>query len=135
MAWLTGEQLWLFGADLFDGFERGLEAKGLEPLGVVVGQQPISDAAPQVVDRGVVEGANGGVFDGSDHSFSLAVGPWMIGLGEPVLDAVLGASPSEDMSDEAIPGPLVMLDELNAVTRASALGRCMLSNSNNFRHS
>lgn len=34
-----------------------------------------------------------------------------------MLDAVLGAGPSEDVSDEAALGSLVVLDELNAVIR------------------
>src|SRR3546814_10836202 len=70
---------------------------------------------PQVVERGVVEGANGRVLDRADHSFGLAVGPRMIRLGEPVLDAALGADPPEDMRDEAVLRPLIVLDELNAI--------------------
>jgi hypothetical protein len=41
----------------------------------------------------------------------------MIGLGEPVLNTVLGAGPSEDVSDEAALGSLVVLDELHAIIR------------------
>lgn len=73
--------------------------------------------APEVVDRGVVEGADSRVLDGSDHAFSLAIGPRMIGPGQPVLDAALGADPSEDVGEKAGLGPLVVLDELNAVIR------------------
>src|SRR3546814_14091017 len=39
----------------------------------------------------------------------------MIRLGEPVLDAALGADPPEDMRDEAVLRPLIVLDELNAI--------------------
>ena len=35
-----------------------------------------------------VEGAHRGVLDGAVHSFSLTVGPRVVGLGQPVLDAM-----------------------------------------------
>jgi hypothetical protein len=57
MPWLADEQLRLFVADPVERFERRSEPERLELLGVVVGEQPIPDAAPQIVDRGVVEGA------------------------------------------------------------------------------
>lgn len=39
----------------------------------------------------VVERLGGCVLDGSVHAFGLAVGPRVVGLGQPVLDAVLVA--------------------------------------------
>src|SRR3546814_14862606 len=69
---------------------------------------------PQVVERGVVEGANGRVLDRADHSFGLAGGPRMIRLGEPVLDAAIGADPPEDMRAAAGLRPLIVLDDLRA---------------------
>jgi len=115
MAWLTDEQFRLFGADELERFERCFEAEGLELLGVVVGQQPVPDVAPQIVDRGVVEGADGRVLDGANHPFGLPVGPRVIRLGEPVLYIMFGADASEDVGDGAALNPLVVLDELNAV--------------------
>lgn len=64
MAWPTDEQLGLFGADELEGFERCFESGRLELLCVVVGEQPVPDVASQVVDRGVVEGADGRVLYG-----------------------------------------------------------------------
>lgn len=66
----------------------------------------------EVFDRSVVEGADGGVLDGSHHALGLLVGLGMIGRGEPVLDVVRGADTSEDRGDKAALGPQVMLDEL-----------------------
>src|SRR5215203_327970 len=115
MAGLTSEQLRLFGTDTFERFERCSELQSPELLGVVVRQQPVSDVASQVLDRSVMECANGGVLDRSDHALGLPVGRGMIWLGEPVLYVVFGTDPCEDMGDEATLGPAVMLDELNPI--------------------
>src|SRR3546814_3968183 len=45
------------------------------------------------------EGFDGGLLDGAHHPFGLAVGPWVIGLGEAMLDAVLLADTAEDMAE------------------------------------
>jgi hypothetical protein len=50
---------------------------------------------------GFVEEALGcSVFEGSVHAFDLAIGPGMLGLGQPVVDAGLGAGELEGMSQE-----------------------------------
>lgn len=46
----------------------------------------------------IVEALNGGVLDGAVHAFHLSVRPGMTDFGQAVLDAVLGANPSEDMT-------------------------------------
>lgn len=40
----------------------------------------------------VVEALDGRFLDGPVHAFDLAIGPWMLDLGEAVLDAVFSAS-------------------------------------------
>jgi hypothetical protein len=45
----------------------------------------------------VVEALDGRVLDGAVHALDLAVGPWMIDLGEPAFDPVLVADPPEDV--------------------------------------
>ena len=47
-----------------------------------------------------MEGFNGRIFDRPDHSLSLAIGPWVVGLGLTVLDTILHAYRAEDMIDE-----------------------------------
>ena len=47
-----------------------------------------------------MEGLDGGVFDGSVHPLGLTVGPGVVGLGQPVLDLVLGADAIEDVAAE-----------------------------------
>lgn len=73
------------------------ESESLELLGEVVGYQPVTDMPSQLIDRGVVERFDGCFLDGSHHTFGLAVGPRMIGLGQPVLDAILLADTPEDV--------------------------------------
>jgi hypothetical protein len=55
---------------------------------------------PECFQIGVVEGFDGGVLDGPVHPLGLTVRPWVVGFGEPVLDAVLLADPVEDVAAE-----------------------------------
>ena len=64
-----------------------------------------------------MEGFNGRVFDRPGHSLSLAIGPWVVGLGLTVLDTILHAYRAEDMIDEPTFCTLVMLHELDPVIR------------------
>src|SRR3546814_6581839 len=76
--------------------------------------------AAQFIDRRVTEGFDGGLLDGAHHPFGLAVGPWVIGLGEALLDAVLLADTAEDMADPSQWAALVPLHELYAVAHWEA---------------
>ncbi len=49
----------------------------------------------------VVERLHGGVLDGPVHPFGLAVGPGMVRLDEPVLDAVLPTDAVEHVAAQA----------------------------------
>ena len=51
----------------------------------------------QFIIRLVVEALDGSVFDGAVHSLNLAVGPGMLYLGQPVLNAVLSTPHVEHM--------------------------------------
>src|SRR3546814_20924975 len=62
-------------------------------------------------------------FGGAHHPFGLAVGPWVIGLGEAMLDAVLLADTAEDMADPSQWAALVPLHELYAVAHWEAAYR------------
>lgn len=61
----------------------------------------------------IVVALDGGLLDGPVHSFDLAVGPGMIGLGEPVFDAVFATGAVEDVL-EGMPIALAV-GELDAV--------------------
>ncbi len=69
-------------------------------LGEVVGCDEGEDVRFEALDIRVVEQFEGRVLDGAVHAFGLAVGPRMIRLGEPVLDAVLDADPVENVQAE-----------------------------------
>ena len=64
--------------------------------------------------RGLVIAAlHGGLLNRAVHAFDLAVGPGVTGLGEAVLDAVLGADAVEDVPKG--PGLVAHVAELDAV--------------------
>lgn len=46
-------------------------------LGVVVGEQPVADMTPKVLDAGVVKRADRRVLDGADQPLGLTIGPGM----------------------------------------------------------
>jgi hypothetical protein len=51
----------------------------------------------------VVEGLDRGLLDGPVHPLGLAIRPGVVGLGEPVLDAVLAADAVEDVGAQVAP--------------------------------
>ena len=63
--------------------------------------------------RLVVEAFDGCVLDGAVHAFDLAIRPWVLDLGEPVVDLMFPADPVEDVF-EGIDMP-IMVGELDAV--------------------
>lgn len=48
----------------------------------------------------VVEAFDSGVFEGAVHALELAIGPGMLGLGQAMIDVVLGAGVLEGMRPE-----------------------------------
>lgn len=115
MARLKAEQLRLLGTEEPERIEKLFEAERHELFGVIVGEQPDSNVPSEGLDRGVVEGADGGFVDRGDHLFGLAVGPRVLRLGEPVLDPVLGIEASKNMGGGAALGPPLVLHELYAI--------------------
>ena len=66
-------------------------------LGEVVGAHESLNVGLERLGIGVVERLDRGLFHGAVHPLGLAVRPGMVGLGQPVLDAVLAADAVEDM--------------------------------------
>src|SRR5215217_7180729 len=85
------------GPGVADRLERGPPAQRLEVLGEVVGPHEGEDMRLQRLEAGVVEGLDGGLLDGAVHPLRLTIGPRVVGLGQPVLDAVLAADAVEDV--------------------------------------
>lgn len=69
----------------------------------------------QLLDCGVAEGFDGCLLDCPDHPFGLAVGPWVLWLGEAMLDAIACAGAPEDLADPGLRDALIAVDELDAV--------------------
>ena len=74
-----------------------MNSYGVRPLRVLrrlaklLGVDEVAQMSSQLI-VGLVEVAfNGCVLDRAVHSFDLPIGPWMLGLCQPVIDVVLGA--------------------------------------------
>lgn len=63
-------------------------AEGLEPLSEVISGHEVSEVSAKLRVAVIVKAMNSRFFDGSIHTFHLAVGPRMIGLGEAMIDGV-----------------------------------------------
>ena len=86
-----------------DGFKWGLPADGFEVLGEVVCRHESNDVGFEAFEVGIVKRLDGRFLDRPVHAFGLAVGPWVVWLGELVLDAVLVADAVEDVGAEIAP--------------------------------
>jgi len=91
------ESFGLFCPDASDTFVGCEATQGLQSAAVIIGVDEQLEVLPQLFVADVVIALDGGVLDGAVHSFDLAVGPRMVGLGEPVFDAVLTADLVEAM--------------------------------------
>jgi hypothetical protein len=98
-----------------DGFVGREALKRLQSSPEIVGVDEVGEVAPQLGMIVVVEAFDGGVLDGAVHSLDLAVGPGMLHLGEPVLDAILVADAIEDVMEGVFVTGLA--GELDAVAR------------------
>ncbi len=88
MVWVQLEAAGLDCPLAADELVRRAALERLQPAGAVVGEQERVQVLLQLARRGVVEGAHRCVLDGAVHPLDLPVGPGVVGLGEPVLDAV-----------------------------------------------
>ena len=80
----------------------------------VVGGQEVGEMGSEMIVACVMEPFDRRVLDGAVHPLDLAVGPWVVGLGQPVLDAVLLADHVEARRPRVdgvpVPGLLCELD-------------------------
>jgi hypothetical protein len=95
---IDGEAIWLFCPGLTDELVGRQSTKGLEAASEVIGGDEVREVVVQLLLAFVVIALDGGLFESSVHSFDLPLGPWMVGLGEPMLDAVLSARAVERMT-------------------------------------
>ena len=84
-------------ADVFEGREA---LEGLETAAIIVGVDEVVEVGLELPVAIVMVAFDGGLLDRSVHPFDLAVGPRVLDLGEPVLDAVLAAAHVEHVGHE-----------------------------------
>ena len=67
-------------------------------LGKVVRGDEGENVGLEAIEGVVVEGLDRGVLDRSVHALGLTIGPWVVGLSEPVFDTVFAANAVEPMA-------------------------------------
>ncbi len=96
--------------DVFVGREA---IEDLEPAGEVVGREEVAQVSAQLTVAVVMEAFYRCLLDCSVHPFDLTIGPGMVDLGEPVLDAVLVADAIKDVVEGVC--MVSVIGELDAV--------------------
>src|SRR6266481_6530262 len=94
------ESFGLFCPELANMLVRHEAFEGLQPLREVVGANEVGKMASKLIVGFIVEAFDRRLLDGAVHALDLTVGPRVSGLGEAVVDVVLGAGEFEGMSAE-----------------------------------
>ena len=96
-SWIEGESFRLFCPGFADELVGREAFEGLEPPGEVVGGDEVCEVAAELVVAVVVEALDRRVLDRPVHALDLAVRPRMPGLGQAMVDVVIGAGVFEGM--------------------------------------
>lgn len=108
----------LYFADVLVGCE---DLERLESPGEVVGAYEVSEMASKLAGL-IVEALDGRLLERPVYALDLAVGPWMFGLGEAMIDIVLRASEFEGVSAEDLVPLEHSLDLGGSAAIATGLG-------------
>ena len=118
MGWIESKLVGI-GLPTFAYVFVGSEAlERLESSGEVIGIDEVEEMCLKLFAAVIEVPLDRSFLDGSVHSFDLAVGPGMVGFGEPVLDAMGAAHAIEGMATEPGGRALAVLGkigELDAV--------------------
>lgn len=98
---IDAEAIWLFGPCRADSFVRCKAMKGLEPPGEVVSIEEGGKVIFKLPVGLIVISPDGCLLQRPVHPFDLAVGPWVLGLVTPVIDAMPPAGPVEGVAAPA----------------------------------
>ena len=71
--------------------------EGLEPSPEIVGADDVGAVLAQRVEIVVMEAFDGRGLDRAVHAFNLAIRPWVLDPGQPVVDLMLAADAVEDV--------------------------------------
>ena len=97
MAWVDGKAFRLFLVAFADVLTRWKALERFESLREIIGHQEGVQMPFQVVMGLVVIPFHRGLFEHAIHSFHLAIGPRMVGFGQPMVNARFLADTIKDM--------------------------------------
>jgi hypothetical protein len=97
MVRIDGKALWLFVPALTDVFIGGKPSEGCKSLGEVGRHQEGLEVRFQAPMGLVIVCFDRGFLEGSIHALHLAIGPGMMGCGQPLSDGVFLIDPCKDV--------------------------------------
>ena len=97
MVRIRGKPCWLFVPALTDVLIGCESFERFESLREVISHQESLEMLFQVVVGLIVVLFHGGLFERAVHPFDLAIGPRMVGLGQPMVNTMLVTNPIKDM--------------------------------------
>ncbi len=92
MVRISGKSFWLGCPDFTDVFEGRETLESLQPPPIIVGIDEVVEVDGQLRVAVVMVAFDRRFLDRAVHPFDLAVGPWVLDLGEPVFDPVFLAA-------------------------------------------
>src|SRR5438477_7732585 len=102
-----------------DVFVSGKAFQDLETTGEVVSRDEVDQVGSELVVAVIVIAVDGRLFDRTVHPLDLPIGPWVIGLGQAMLDTI-GSADLIEAVDPVSSGPAITIfwqvSELNTVT-------------------
>src|SRR5438045_9447691 len=85
---IENESSGLFCPGTADVFVRGKAFQDLETTGEIVSGDEVDQVGSELVVAVIVIAVDGRLFDRTVHPLDLPIGPWMMGLGQAMLDTV-----------------------------------------------
>src|SRR5437868_13418046 len=101
---IENESSGLFCPGTADVFVRGKAFQDLETTGEIVSGDEVDQVGSELVVAVIVIAVEGRLFDRVVHLLVLSTGPWVMGLGQALLDAV-GSADVFDAVDPLSSGP------------------------------
>jgi hypothetical protein len=122
MAWVNGKSFRLFLPTFADVLIWCKALERCESLRKIIGHQESMQMLFQVVMGLVVILFHGGIFARTVHTFHLAIGPGMVGFGQPMVNTMLMTDAIKDMVQGlAIALPIGELDAIIGEHRVDLL--------------